>query len=131
MSRPDKKNYLITGLTVAILSFVLLFVGIKFILGNEIAAKNIIAFTSFSILAGVTASLLVLYELRITFISFIIGLTVGFILMYRTFLRETSDWKDLIGLLSVFIFTVTSLGIGILAQIGYHFFRKWEKKYKI
>lgn len=126
MSKPDKKDCLVTGFMVAILSFILLFVGIKFILGNEIITKNIIAFAGFSILAGIIVSLLMLYRLKILYTSFIIGLVVGFALMYRTFLQEASDWMDLIGLLSLFVFTVLSLGIGMLVQLGYHLFKKYK-----
>lgn len=126
MSKPDKKDCLVTGFTVAFLSFVLLFVGIKFILGNEIITKNIIAFAGFSILAGIIVSLLMLYRLKILYTSFIIGLVVGFALMYRTFLQEASDWRDLIGLLSLFVFTVLSLGIGMLVQLGYRLFKKYK-----
>lgn len=127
MSKSNKKDYLTVGFAVAVLSFVLLFIGTKFVLGNEIAAKNIVALAGFSIAAGTTASLLVFYELKIILISLIIGLTVGFILMYRVFLQEASDWRNLIGLLSLFIFTVISTGAGVLIQLGYHFFEKWSK----
>ena len=126
MTKPDKKDYLVTGFIVAFLSFVLLFVGIKFILGNKIVTKNIIAFAVFSILAGIIVSLLMIYKLKILYTSFIIGLVVGFALMYRTFLQEASDWRDLIGLLSMFVFTVLSLGIGMLVQLGYHLFKKYK-----
>jgi len=126
MSKPNEKNCLITGLITAFLSFILLFIGIRFILGNEIVAKNIIAFAAFSILAGITTSLLMLYQLKIVYTSFIIGLAVGFLLMYRAFLQEASDWKDLIGLLSLFAFTIVGLGIGALAQFGYHLFKKYK-----
>ena len=126
MSKSNEKNYLIIGLIAAFSSFVLLFVGIKFILGIEIVTKNIIAFAGFSILVGITTSLLMLYQLKIVYTAFIIGLAVGFILMYRTFLQETSDWRDLIGFLSLFMFTVISLGIGALAQLGYRLFKKYR-----
>jgi hypothetical protein len=126
LSKSDKRDYLIVGFIVATLSFVLLFVGIKFILGNEIVTKNIIAFAGFSILVGVIISLLMLYKLKILYTSFIIGLVVGFALMYRTFLQEASDWRDLIGLLSLFAFAILSLGIGISAQLGYHLFKKYN-----
>ena len=95
MSKLNKKNCLIIGLITTFSSFILLFIGIRFILGNEIVAKNIIAFAIFSILSGITISLLMLYQLKIVYTGFIIGLAVGFLLMYRTFLQEASDWRDL------------------------------------
>ena len=126
MSKPNKKNCLIIGLITAFSSFILLFIGIRFILGNEIVTKNIIAFAAFSILSGITISLLMLYQLKIVYAGFIIGLAVGFLLMYRTFLQEASDWRDLIGLLSLFAFTIVSLGAGALGQFGYHLFKKYK-----
>ncbi len=126
MSKSDKKNYLKAGFIVAFLSFILLFVGIKFILGNEIVTKNIIAFASFSILAGIITLLLMLFEFKIVYTSFIIGLVVGFLLMYRAFLQDIPGWKDLIGLISMFAFTIISLVIGTLTQLGYHLFKKYK-----
>lgn len=125
MSKPNRK-YLETGFIVAFISFALLFVGIKFILGNEIATKNMIASAGFSVLAGITASLLMSYGFKIAYTCFIVGLTVGFILMYRVFLQSESGWKDLIGLVSMFAFTLVSLIIGALAQLGYHLFKKYD-----
>ncbi len=126
MSKSDKKNYLKAGFIVSFLSFILLFVGIKFILGNEIVTKNIIAFASFSILAGIITLLLMLFEFKIVYTSFIIGLVVGFLLMYRAFLQDIPGWKDLIGLISMFAFTIISLVIGTLTQLGYHLFKKYK-----
>ena len=126
MSKPNKKDYLIIGFITAFSSFILLFIGIKFILGNEVVAKNIIAFAAFSILAGMTTSLLMFYRLRIVYTGFLVGLAIGFLLMYRTFLQEASDWRDLIGLLSLFAFTIVGLGVGALAQSGYHLFKKYK-----
>lgn len=126
MSKSDKKNYLTAGFFVALLSYILLFVGIKFVLGNEIVTKNMIAFAGLSILAGVITSLLMLYKLKILYTSFITGLTVGFLLMYRTFLQEASDWRDLIGLLSLFVFTMIGLVVGMSAQLGYRLFKKYK-----
>lgn len=126
MSKTNKRDCLIIGLITAFSSFILLFIGIKFILGNEIVAKNIITFAAFSILAGITISLLMLYQLKIIYAGFIIGLAVGFLLMYRAFLQEVTDWRDLIGLLSLFAFTIIGLGTGALAQFGYHLFKKYK-----
>ena len=46
-----KKNYLIIGLIAAVISFILLFVGVGVVLGNESTTGNIVAFTGFSILS--------------------------------------------------------------------------------
>lgn len=126
MLKSNKKDYLIAGFTTAFLSFILLFIGIKFVLGNEIVKKNIIAFAGFSTLVGIITLFLVLFKLKIVYTSFITGLIVGFLLMYRTFLQDMSGWGDLIGLISMFMFTILALGIGILAQLGYNLFEKYK-----
>lgn len=82
----DKKNSWIIGLIVMLLSFVMLLMGIKVILGNELVVKNLVAFSGFSILAGTIALLLVFFRFKIVFMFFILGLVIGFFEMYRAFI---------------------------------------------
>lgn len=127
MWKIDKKHYLVAGLTTAFISFILILVGIKFVLGNEINTSNIVAFISFSVLVGILTSLLVLFKLRIAYTSFMVGLAFGFFEMYRAFLNGMSGWGDLVGLISMFMWTIVGLGVGIIAQLGYYLFKKHKK----
>lgn len=126
MSKSNKKNYLIAGIAAAFLSFILLFIGIKVVLGNDIVTRNIMAFMGFSTLVGIIISVSVLFGFRIVYSSFAVGLAVGFLLMYRAFFQDMSGWSDLIGLISMFAFALIGLGAGVLGQLGYKLFRKYR-----
>ena len=122
-----KKNYLVIGLIAAVISFILLFVGVGVVLGNEFTTGNIVAFTGFSILVGSLVALMIFFTYKIVFFTFIAGLVIGFFEMYRAFMSGMSGWGDLIGLLSLFIWTVSGLGSGICAEVGYHFYKRSNK----
>ena len=77
MIKIEKKQYWTVGLILTILSFILFFVGVKFVLGNDVNLKNIIAYGGFSILVGVISAILVFFRFQIAFLGFIFGLVIG------------------------------------------------------
>lgn len=115
------------GFPAFLISFILLFIGVRFILGNEVILKNIMAFTIFSLLVGILTSLLIFFKLKIAYLCFWAGLALGFFIMYRTFLGDSSGWEDLIGIISLFTWSLMGLGLGLLGQFGYYLFRKYGK----
>ena len=64
MLKLEKKQYWKIGLGTMIASILLLFIGVKIVLGNEISMQNIIAYTIFSLLIGIAASCLVVFKLK-------------------------------------------------------------------
>ncbi|KUO63789.1 MAG: hypothetical protein APF84_09215 [Gracilibacter sp. BRH_c7a] len=123
----EKKNFWIVGLIVMVISFCMLLVGVKIVLGNELIVRNIVAFLVFSVVTGIIALLLVYFRLNLSLIFFIAGLTIGFFEMYRAFLSDMSGWGDLIGIMSLFMWSITGLGIGILIQFGRYLYTKFKK----
>lgn len=109
------------------LSFIMLFTGIKAILGSQITLKNIIAYVIFSALVGIVAAVLVFTRLKIALISYVLGLILGFIQMYKAFFNGMSGWGDLIGLISLFTWIIIGLCLGLLIQLGYFLFKRYKK----
>jgi hypothetical protein len=128
MLKLEKKQYWVIGLITAILSFVLLFVGIKVISASLVSIQNIMAYIIFSALLGIVASALIFFRFKIAFLSFIAGLLLGYIFMYKAFLFDMTGWGDLIGVLSLLILTISGLGVGLLVQLGYYLYNKYKKQ---
>lgn len=127
MSTLEKKRYLLVGVSVAAVVFILLVVGIRLILGNEVNTQNIGGLIVFSLVTGVSAASLVFFELRIAFLFYIAGLGTGFIVMYQAFWNGMTGWGDLVGLVSLVMWVVIGLGTGLAVQLGYYLFRKFKK----
>ncbi len=123
----EKKIFWIVGLLIFIISFLMLFIGIRIVLGNELIVRNLLAFMGLSLLTGVIASSLVYFRFKLSFIFFVAGLFIGFFEMYRAFLSDMSGWGDLIGIMSLFMWAITGLGVGLLVQFGRYLYRKLKR----
>lgn len=126
----ETRNRMVSFIAVAILSFILLYSGVRFILDQQISLNNILAYVGFSLLMGVVASLLYLFKPKISFFIFIAGLLVGFISMYRSFLSNNIGWGDLAGVISLFFWVLLGLITGLLVQLSYYFYEKVLKMKK-
>jgi len=101
-----------TGLT----SFVLLILGVRTVLGQELEWKNYLAFGIFGLIVGIFSSLLLFYKLKIAFRIFIVAVVLGFAELFRSFIMNTGGFGDLAGILSLFIITSFGLGIAFMVQ---------------
>lgn len=122
--KKNKKNFWLLFFTVAILSFTLLYLGIKYLLGNPVTLQNIAAYIILSLIFGTVSSVLYLLELKIMCSVFALGLFVGYLTMFRTFLGSRSGWEDLAGLLSLFTWMAIGLCAGTALQFLSYFYRK-------
>jgi hypothetical protein len=127
MLKLERKQSWLVGLTVAIASFITFFIGVKLVLGNEITLRNITAYIIFSILVGIIASILTFFTLKIAAITFILGLIVGFFQMYISFLKDMSGWGDLVGVMSLVVWIIIGLAVGLLIQLGIYLKNKFKK----
>lgn len=114
--KKNKKNFWFIFFTVAILSFTLLYLGIKYLLGNPVNLQNIAAYVILSLIFGAVSSVLYLLQLKIMCFVFVLGLFVGYLDMFRTFLGSRSGWEDLAGLLSLFTWMAIGLCAGTVLQ---------------
>lgn len=124
----ERKHYWVIGLSIATFSFVMFFIGIKVVLENEVNINNIAALLGFSILVGIIAFFQLYFRFKISFLFFIAGLVFGFIIMYLNFLNTMTGWGDIIGILSLFTWTIIGLGLGLLMQLSYFLYKKIKKK---
>lgn len=127
MIKLERKYSIYIGLSVAILSFMFIFIGVRGFLGNEININNIFAFMVFSIVVGIIAFVLVYFTCKIAFICLIIGLILGYFEMYRAFLSPMTGWGDLIGIVSLFMWASVGLGLGLVIQLGVYLYKKFKR----
>lgn len=110
------KNYgKIAGITI-ILSLFLLILAVKYVLGQDLVIKNFIAFAVISILVGTITGALLFYKLRVAYYIFTVGLLIGFIELFRAFISGVEGFGDLVGILSLFIFTAFGFVIGLIVE---------------
>ena len=124
MLKSDKNKYLVVGAGVTIITFIMFFLGVKVILGNQVIIKNIIAYMVFSLLVGAVASFLIFFKLKMAFLAFITGLVIGFFQMYRAFLNGLSGWGDLVGVMLLGVWVIIGLVIGMLIQLGFYLYKR-------
>lgn len=125
MNKKHKNSWLIF-FSVSILSFVFLFLGVKYLLGNPVTAQNIAAYMILSLVFGAITSTLYLMQLKIMCSVFAVGLTIGYFDMFRAFLGGRSGWEDLSGLLSLFTWMAVGLCTGTVLQAISYFYHKFQ-----
>jgi len=123
----EKNRRLLNLILVAMSSFILIFIGIRFVLGNLVTTRNIMGYIGFSIILGLISTALYLMKPKIAYVTFILGILVGYIAMYRSFMSDLSGWEDLSGLLSLFIWILIGLGVGLFVQLGFYLYNKFKK----
>lgn len=114
----SKRIFWTIWIATAVLSFCAFFFGVKFAAENTVLAGNIVAYLVFSLIFGAVASALYLLRLKFAVVSFLAGLALGFGMMIRAFLSEMSGWEDLAGIMSLFIWMVAGLCIGLFIELG-------------
>ena len=127
MGHYKKEHYLAAGLCSFLLSFLLLFIGVRLVLGNVVGARNIAAFFCFSLFIGVVASCLTFFRLKLALVFYLAGLAVGFILMYRGFLDRASGWGDLAGIASLMTWIAVGLSAGLIIQALYYLYKRYKR----
>ncbi|MFA9422217.1 MAG: hypothetical protein ACERLG_01475 [Sedimentibacter sp.] len=116
-----------TGLIVATISFVLMFIGIRFINNTEVTLQNIVFYVLFSLMLGGVSAALYFYKLKYALIFFIIGIAMGYFELFRRLMADLNGWGDLAGLLSLFMLITVGLITGIIVQTAHHFYKKYKK----
>lgn len=112
-----QKLYFWVGLALFLLSFLLLFIGVRVVLGNPVSFRNAIAFMGYAFLAGALGGVLMFFKMKGGLITFILGLGIGFFEMYRLFFRNLSGWGDLVGIMTLFMWSLLGLGIGLCVEV--------------
>ncbi|GKV69492.1 hypothetical protein NCCP2716_19900 [Sporosarcina sp. NCCP-2716] len=112
MNAHIRKVGLFTGLT----TLVLFIVGVRTISGHELDWKNYLAFSVFSLTVGLIAVLLLFYKLKIAFWFFMAGMVIGFEEFFRSIFMYEGELGQSLAVLSLYIISSFSLGIGLIIQ---------------
>ncbi|MBD7907848.1 hypothetical protein H9659_05865 [Sporosarcina sp. Sa3CUA8] len=112
MDRHLGKIGLFTGLS----TLVLFIIGVRTISGVDLGWKNYLAFSVFALTVGLIALLLLFYKLPIAFWFFMAGMIISFEEFFRSILTIEGELGQSIGVLSVYIFSSFSLGVGLIVQ---------------
>ncbi|MCZ2257849.1 hypothetical protein [Sporosarcina sp. G11-34] len=120
MERHYGKFGAITGL----LTFILMGVGVRNVLGETLELMNIIAFAIFGLIIGTANAALLFYKLRIAFPIFLVAVVLGFFEFFRSFLTNINGQGDLIGILSLFMITSFGLGLALFTEFVVYLVRK-------
>ena len=121
------RKLIINFILVTLFSFALIFIGVRFIADKTIYTQNILGYTVFSMVLGMISTVLYLMKPKIAYLIFNLGIIVGYIVMYVTFMSDMDGWEDLSGLLSLFVWILIGLGVGLLIQLGYYLYKKMKK----
>lgn len=109
MKKISLKKPALTGLAVAILHFILFYVGVAVILKNPIGWQHLLANAVLSLIVGVIAFALCLPKIRLGLYIFLAGIAVGFAAMYTIFFDGATGWADLAGLMTYFMIGLIAL----------------------
>lgn len=123
----NRKYLWLAGLSTALLTGLLLYVGVGVILGNQLSAQNVLVYTAFALLLGGISAASFYYRLWPLFALFHLGIAAGFFEMFRMFIDGVGGWGDLAGLLSLFVFIAFGLGIGLVVQLIVYLIKRFRK----
>ncbi len=128
MKDKNNRNILLTGFTVALISFILLFIGVRFILKNNLLIQNIMAYLILSIILGGITAAFIYFRLIIAVIIFLAGIIIGFLNLYVMFLKDLSGWGDLTGFISFLAWIIIGFVSGLIIQLILYLYHKLKKK---
>lgn len=120
------QHYGKVGIFTGIVTFVLLVVGLRNILGQDVQILNFVAFVVFSLIIGIAFAAMLFYKLKIALPIFGIGYIAGFFDMFRSFIQDINGQGDAIGILSLFIFTSFGLGLGLIVEFIVRLIKKTQ-----
>ena len=115
---------IITGLS----TFVLLIIGLRNVLGQDVEILNFVAFSVFGLIVGIICATLLFYKLKIAFPIFIVVLIIAFFEMFRNYIQDVNGQGDLIGILSLFIITSFGLGLAVIIDFVLRLYKKYKEE---
>lgn len=111
-----KHKWLITGCVIALISFVLILIGMLILNPGAVNAQNIVGYLVFSLILGVIAAVLQRLMFDVALLFFIGGIGIGFFQMFISFRDKSSGWGDLAGIAYLITYIVLGFLAGIIAQ---------------
>lgn len=127
MKEKNIKISLITGIIAAVINFILLYSGVRFVLKNALYPRNITVFLTLSLVIGMISALFYYFNLKAAAFIFLTGVIIGFIQLFDMFARNLDGWGDLAGLMTYFIWLIIGLVAGLIIQAIFILIRKWKR----
>ena len=115
---------IITGLS----TFVLLIIGLRNVLGQDVEILNFVAFSVFGLIVGIICATLLFYKLKIAFPIFFVVLIIAFFEMFRNYIQDVNGQGDLIGILSLFIITSFGLVLAVIIDFVLRLYKKYKEE---
>lgn len=119
------KHAVYYGLGFFITSFILLYVGIHFLLQSEITLQNYVAYLVFSTIIGIITFIFANFKNKVGFYVFSLAYLIAFISMFYSFSQKLDGWQDLIGLLQMMMILGIGLIISVIIQVVMHYRNKF------
>jgi len=128
MEHKRAKKFWSVGLIVTAASLGLIWFGVKMILQQALDLQSIFAFVLLAVTFGVLTGGFYALDMKVAFTVFSAGIIIGYFVMYWQFIAGMGGWGDLIGVLSLVIYSGISLAAGLVLQLIWHFIRKGRKR---
>lgn len=119
MSKRKMCHLILVGIVIALTVFMLFYFGIRILLKISITGPNIRAYIITSIITGLFSILFFSFKQRISFIVYLLGIAIGFIMMYIMFVNGSDSWDGVIAVMYYFISGLAGLLLGLLIQLVY------------
>lgn len=116
------------GVTSGLVTFVLLIIGLRNVLGQEVEILNFIAFSVFGLIIGIIVATLLFYKFKIACSIFLIVLIIAFFEMFRNYIQNVNGQGDLTGILSLFIITSFGLVIAVITDFVLRLYKKYKEE---
>lgn len=124
----EKRIFWAIWVLVSLVSFLAFFIGVNDVLKSPVEPRTLAVYLIVSVLFGAVDAALFLLHMKIAAAVFFAGIAAGFFEMFRAFFSDMNGWKDLAGLMSLFLWIGTGLTVGLLAEIIRYFFFKYKTK---
>jgi len=121
----------VAGISIMIIMYILLYVGIAVLLKQKISNTNLLAYLILSLIIGAIVGFYIFFKLMAAFYCFIAGIIIGFYEMYRMFFNGMDGWADLTGFISLIVYIIFGFAVGIVAQLIRFFYIKSIQKRKL
>jgi hypothetical protein len=126
-----KRYALINFIAAALISFLLIFIGLKIMSNNPLSIQAALMMLGFCVLLGIISSLFYLFRFKAAYIIFYVGILVAVADMYRTLRMDLNGWEVLSALATLFIWIVIGLCAGLIVQLIVYLYYRFKKKDRI
>jgi hypothetical protein len=127
MNRKNK-TLLIVFAGTTVLSFILIFFGLKMAAGALLSLQNSLLLLGFCVMIGAISSAFYRFNLKAAWIFFNAGVIAGLFELYRTLFKDLNGWEDLAAIASLFTWIMIGIGTGLTLQLILYLYQKFGRR---